>query len=94
MDTANGLNSNQYMAHSIITSHLKAHLEGHQPQQLLMMVMGQAGTGKSTLLNTITSMFEQLKAPQLLATTALSGSVAAFFSRFFIAWEIIYIKPP
>jgi hypothetical protein len=85
-DMGNGLNSDQCTAHKIITNHLKAHLEGRNPPQLLMMVIGQAGTGKSTLLNAITSTFEQLNAPQLLARTALSGVAASLIGGTTLHW--------
>jgi len=85
-ETTNALNDCQHMAHTIVTNHLKAHLDGRCPQQLLMMVNGQAGTGKSTLLNAITSSFEKLDAPLLLAKTALSGVAASLIGGTTLHW--------
>jgi hypothetical protein len=80
------LNIEKRMAHGIIANHLAAHMDGQQPRQLLMMVIGQGGTGKSTLLNAITTSFERLDASHLLAKTALSGVVASLISGTTLHW--------
>jgi Cdc6-like AAA superfamily ATPase len=53
------LNVQQRQAHDIISSHLDAHLAGKKPRQLLMMVHGAGGTGKTTLVEEITRTFEE-----------------------------------
>ena len=67
-----GLNSEQKQAHDIVINQLEACLSGRFPQQLLMIVRGQGGTGKSTLLNAITTSFDRLDVSQLLKKTAMS----------------------
>jgi hypothetical protein len=80
------LNVEQQMAYSIIANHLAAHMAGRQPRQLLMMVIGQDGTGKSTLSNTITASFKHLDASHLLAKTALSGVAASLIGGITLHW--------
>lgn len=48
--------------------------------------MGQGGTGKSTLLNAITTTFNNLDAPQLLAKTAMSGVAASLIGGTTLHW--------
>lgn len=64
------------MAHDIVYFYLDAHLEGKNPQQMLMMVIGPGGTGKSTLLNAVTKTFTSRNSSHLLAKTAMSGVAA------------------
>ena len=71
------LNVEQHMAHDIIINHLDAYLDDRNPRQILMMVIGQGGTGKSTLLNAITTSFIHRDVPHLLAKTAMSGVAAS-----------------
>jgi chromosomal replication initiation ATPase DnaA len=54
------LNEEQAMAFNIVASHLKDHLEGKNTPQLLMAIHGQEGTGKTRLLQAITSLFSDL----------------------------------
>jgi phage/plasmid-associated DNA primase len=56
------LNKEQHRAHNIIENHLLAHLDGRKPPQLLMLILGQGGTGKSTLIRAITKTFDEWKA--------------------------------
>jgi PIF1-like helicase len=63
--------------YDIVINHLTAHLDNCQPRQTPMIIIGQAGTGKSTLLNTITQTFEKLDASHLLAKTAMTGVAAS-----------------
>ncbi len=74
-DTA--LNKRQTMVYNIITNHLKTFLRDENPPQRLMIVHGQGGTGKSALLNAISSTFDDLHASSLLAKTATSGVAAS-----------------
>lgn len=71
------LNECQSMVHNIISTHLQAHLNGENPAQILLIVHGQGGTGKSELLNSISSTFHSLNADELLAKTAMSGVAAS-----------------
>ena len=54
----NILNKERKCAHDIVASHLRATLGNKNPPQLLMIITGPGGTGKSTLLNAITMTFE------------------------------------
>ena len=81
-----GLNVEQWRAHDIIINHLKMTLAGRSPPQLLVNIIGQGGTGKSTLLNAITSTFEVLNASHLLKKTALSGVAASLIGGTMLHW--------
>lgn len=70
------LNERQSMAFNIIVHHLDQHLRGETPPQRLLIVHGQGGTGKSTLLNAISKAFEVRGVSRLLAKTATSGVAA------------------
>lgn len=72
-----GLNKKQQMVHNIIAEHLRAHLDGKNPVQRLLIVHGQGGTGKSTLLNAISRTFADMNASSLLAKTAMTGVAAS-----------------
>ena len=39
--------------HTIIENHLLTHIAGEKQQQLLMIIIGEGGTGKSLLISTI-----------------------------------------
>lgn len=80
------LNTNQKMAHDIVTNHLRAYLDGRKPKQMLLNVMGPGGTGKSTMLNAITKTFEELGASDLLFKTALSGVAASLIGGTTLHW--------
>jgi hypothetical protein len=80
------LNGKQLKAHDIVMNHLIAHLDGKRPKQVLMMVTGQGGTGKSTLLNAITTTFEKVNAHHLLGKTALSGVAASLVGGTTLHW--------
>ena len=71
------LNVEQRKAHDIIINHLDAHLKSKNPRQMLMIVVGSGGTGKSTMLNAITTSFTYRNSTQLLAKTAMSGVAAS-----------------
>lgn len=71
------LNEAQLRVHNIVENHLVEHLAGRQPPQLLMLVMGQGGTGKSLLIGAITETFKAHRAAKLLAKTATSGVAAS-----------------
>jgi hypothetical protein len=70
------LNEEQSMAFTIIAEHLQQLLMGADPPQLLMVIHGQGGTGKTQLLQAITQMFSDVGCADHLAKTALSGVAA------------------
>ena len=80
------LNTEQLMVHNIITNHLRALVGGRVPKQLLMLVMGQGGTGKSTMLNAITETFGHLHSSHLLKKTALLGVAASLIGGTMLHW--------
>ena len=71
------LNERQGMVHTIVGNHLRDHLLQKDPPQRLLIVHGQGGTGKSTLLNAISNTFDKFGASHLLAKTATSGVAAS-----------------
>lgn len=70
------LNEQQSLVVNIVQSHLLDHLNGKNPRQRLMIVHGEGGTGKSTVVSAITNLFEAERAGNLLAKTAMSGVAA------------------
>lgn len=70
------LNAEQQRAFSIVKKHIAAQINGQAPEQLLMIVDGCGGTGKSALIEAITTMMEQSKVSSWLAKTATSGVAA------------------
>jgi hypothetical protein len=89
------LNTEQRRAHDIISNHFDAHLNGRKPEQLMMFVRGAGGTGKSMLINTLTSTFEQNGGAALLAKTATSGVAASLIKGSTVhSWGCIPIVTP
>jgi hypothetical protein len=89
------LNKEQCRAHNIIENHLPAHLDGRKPPQLLMLVLGQGGTGKSTLIRAITKTFDEWKVSQLLCKMVTTGVVASLISGSTLhSWGCIPMKNP
>lgn len=72
----NWLNNRQMMAHHIVANHLRQHLSRENPPQILMVVHGQGGTGKSALLNVISNTFTNENASYLLAKMEMLGVTA------------------
>jgi len=71
------LNKDQRRAHDIVEQDILAHLNGENPEQLLMLVLGQGGTGKSVVINAISDTFAEHNASHMLAKTASSGVAAS-----------------
>ena len=80
------LYTDQLRAHDIVANNLRAHLKGVPTRQLLMIVRGTAGTGKSLLLNAITKTFESEGAAHLLFKTAMSGVAASLIGGSTLHW--------
>jgi len=80
------LNADQRRAFDIINNHLIAQLNGQKPSQLLMIVIGQGGVGKSTLINAVTDAFEEQGAKNLLAKTATTGVAASIIGGTTLHW--------
>ena len=85
-DWVMGLNVEQKWAHDIVALHLRAYLNGRKPLQMLMIVIGSGGTGKSKLLNTITLTFEAKNAIDLLAKTVMLGVAATVIGGTTLHW--------
>lgn len=73
------LNAEQRLAFDIVHEHLLRTLDSTQPRppQLLFKVLGAPGTGKSRLIEAITSMFATLNVLQKLHLSAHQGSAAS-----------------
>lgn len=80
------LNKEQLRAHDIVSRHLHAHLDGRKPGQLLMIVTGPGGTGKSTMLEAISKTFELEGASHLLYKSAMSGVAASLIGGTTLHW--------
>ena len=68
MDEANPtcLNVEQRRAFDIIDWHLQKTLAGEDHPQLRMVILGEGGTGKSRVIQTVTANFERLQAGHIL----------------------------
>ncbi|RDB17032.1 hypothetical protein Hypma_002028 [Hypsizygus marmoreus] len=64
-------------AHDIIVTHLDQSLQSLQPEQLLMVVQGPGGTGKSMLISKITETFRSRGCDYMPAKTATTGVAAS-----------------
>ena len=71
------LNKDQRRAHDIVEQDILANLNGDNSEQLLMLVLGQGGTGKSVVINAISETFAEHNASHMLAKTATSGVAAS-----------------
>lgn len=71
------LNTEQRRAVEIVGSHLKSTLKGEKPAQLLLLVLGEGGTGKSKVINTISTIFETLGVASTLGKAAPTGVAAS-----------------
>jgi hypothetical protein len=71
------LNDKQLMAYTIVRNTLLARLAGQHCPQLLMLIFGEGGTGKSRLLDAITQLFATHNCESKLARIAMSGVAAS-----------------
>jgi hypothetical protein len=71
------LNRDQRRAYDIVDRHLQQTLDGLNPDQLLMVIPGEAGVGKSRVIQTITSNFQTRRVPEMLAKGAYTGIAAS-----------------
>ncbi|OCH86570.1 hypothetical protein OBBRIDRAFT_696387, partial [Obba rivulosa] len=71
------LRVDQRRAYDIVTSHLLCTLQGGSPRQLLMILYGEGGTGKSKVIQTITEEFARQGAAHLLVKSAYTGIAAS-----------------
>nr|GAT42479.1 predicted protein [Mycena chlorophos] len=71
------LNLEQRRAHNIIEQHLARLLKGQDQAQLLMIVQGEGGTGKTVLLNAVAHTFDFYASTSLLAKTGTTGISAS-----------------
>lgn len=71
------LNAEQRKAVDIVDMHLVETLQGSRPNQLLMFVTGEGGTGKSKIISTLTWIFAQRGCSAKLARTASTGVAAS-----------------
>lgn len=71
------LNDDQCRAYDIVDWHLQQTLAGHHPPQLLMVISGEGGVGKSRTIEAITDDFQRCHAIALLAKGAYTGIAAS-----------------
>ncbi|RDB16871.1 ATP-dependent DNA helicase PIF1 [Hypsizygus marmoreus] len=88
------LNADQMRAYLIIERQLLARLRNENPKQLLMLVLGPGGTGKSLLIEAITQTFAELGISTRLAKTASSGVAASLIGGDTLhSWAGIPVNP-
>ncbi|KAJ7075976.1 hypothetical protein C8R43DRAFT_859485, partial [Mycena crocata] len=71
------LSSEQRLAHDVVVHHLDLTLGRGNPRQLLTIVRGDAGSGKTELFRTLVDTFAVYDASHILGKTACSDSAAA-----------------
>ena len=71
------LNEEQQRAYDIVDWHLQETIEGKAPPQLLMMIPGEGGVGKSKLVQTITQNFQQRNLGHWWVKGAYTGIAAS-----------------
>ena len=67
----------QRRAYDIITSHLTQTILAREPDQLLMQIQGEGGTGKSKVIQTVTQFFAQMGMKSMLMKMAYTGIAAS-----------------
>ncbi|KAJ3574918.1 hypothetical protein NP233_g1427 [Leucocoprinus birnbaumii] len=70
------LKSDQRMVHNIVEGQLLKHLNGEPHSQMLMLCLGEGGTGKSRLIHEIARTYIEHGVESWLARTATSGVAA------------------
>jgi hypothetical protein len=71
------LNGDQRRAYEIVNMHLKDTIAGKLPPQLLMIIPGEGGVGKSKVLQFITQCFKQNGMEDVLVKGAYTGIAAS-----------------
>lgn len=95
IDSVAELNEKQKIVHEIISNNLRTHLQKQHTEQILMIVHGQGGTGKTTLLNAISKTFDDHGASKLFAKMAMSGVAASLIGgQTLHSWAALPITNP
>ncbi|CEL58884.1 hypothetical protein RSOLAG1IB_12210 [Rhizoctonia solani AG-1 IB] len=71
------LSDEQLRAFEIVKNHFLKTQAGHKPEQLLMQIQGEGGTGKSLIISKITNLFSQHQAGSKLRKSAYTGIAAS-----------------
>ncbi|KAL4077871.1 hypothetical protein J3A83DRAFT_4087193 [Scleroderma citrinum] len=71
------LKPDQFRAYDIITRHLDRTLSGYEPSPLRMLILGEGGTGKSKVIQTVTEYFAQRGVVHILLKSAYTGVAAS-----------------
>lgn len=74
---ADKLLKDQRRAYDIVSWHLQEVLKKNDPPQLLMLIPGEGGVGKSKTIQTITANFVSLNAGDMLVKAAYTGIAAS-----------------
>ncbi len=67
------------MVHNMIENHLLAQIQDRKPEQLLLLVLGAGGTGKTVLINAISETYKYHAKKPNLDLTASSGVASMLF---------------
>lgn len=73
----NDLLPDQRRAYDLVTRHLDRTVAGDNPNQLLMILVGEGGTGKSRVIQTMTEYFKAKSAGDMLQKAAYTGIAAS-----------------
>ena len=75
------LNSDQKHAYDIVAWHVEEMIAGKKPPQLLIIIPGEGGVGKSKLIQMITQRFTARKVSEWLVKGAYTGIAASLIDR-------------
>ncbi|KAF9489760.1 hypothetical protein BDN71DRAFT_1435175 [Pleurotus eryngii] len=87
-------NSEQQRALNIIKHHIVQEISLWSPEQLLMVMNGCGGTGKSVLIEVITQSMVQLRVSHWLAKTTTSGVAVTHIGGMTLhSWAVVWVNP-
>jgi len=75
------LKADQHRAYDIVTRHLDQTLSGRIPLPLRMLILGEGGTGKSKVIQTIMAYFAHQGVVHMLINAAYTGVAASIVDR-------------
>ncbi|KAF8519964.1 hypothetical protein JB92DRAFT_3112066 [Gautieria morchelliformis] len=80
------LTNDQGRAFGIMDWHLQENLDGKNPEQLLMLMMGSGGVGKSTVIDMVTDLFMLRNCRHKLEKTGMTGIAASNIGGYTLHW--------
>jgi PIF1-like helicase len=86
LEGISNLTNGQCRAFGIMDRHLQLNMEGKDPTQLQMLMVGLGGVGKSRVINMATSLFKHRECIHKLAKMAMTGIAASSIGGYTLHW--------